>query len=330
MDDNQLATPIESLIENDELHPPSQSGLTLNSSDRITHATAVGTSNATTTGGVTTSNTLSTTTDTTTYMYPIVDVIAPAALSSGYTFDVEVNHEVLSVTVPWGGVMKGQKFRVQTQPKVEEATHLLRIPIGLWKDGLFEICKYGPLHPSFCVSWCFPLISLGHIFTRLGLNENVTAHNYPPGSNQAKNAFKVMVIYTFIYIVVKQFVVGVEASYHWIYLVNLVYFLFIAILAGRTRKYVRDRYDIPSTFTQLNESGNIFARCFSRTVGHVDEDDDNAILPTCCAEMEDYCLSCCCYPCVISQMHRHTAMYDTYEGSCFSSNGLPKHAPAMI
>jgi hypothetical protein len=31
--------------------------------------------------------------------YPIVEVVAPETLSEGYTFDVEVNHEILSVVV---------------------------------------------------------------------------------------------------------------------------------------------------------------------------------------------------------------------------------------
>ena len=32
-------------------------------------------------------------------LYPIVEVVAPATLRCGYTFDVEVNHEVLTVVV---------------------------------------------------------------------------------------------------------------------------------------------------------------------------------------------------------------------------------------
>jgi len=49
-----------------------------------------------------------------------------------------------------------------------------------------------------------------------------------------------------------------------------------------------------------------------------------------CDIAEDYIMACVCQPCVISQMNRHTALYDTYEGSCCSSNGLPSHAPLMV
>lgn len=32
-------------------------------------------------------------------VYPIVEIIAPESLPQGYTFDVDVNHEILTVTV---------------------------------------------------------------------------------------------------------------------------------------------------------------------------------------------------------------------------------------
>jgi hypothetical protein len=53
-------------------------------------------------------------------------------------------------------------------------------------------------------------------------------------------------------------------------------------------------------------------------------------LPVVCDVVEDYCVSCFCAPCSVSQMSRHTAPYETYEGSCFSSNGMPPHAPVMF
>ena len=44
-------------------------------------------------------NTTSAAPSTTTRTYPIVQVIAPETLAQGYTFDVEFNHEILSVVV---------------------------------------------------------------------------------------------------------------------------------------------------------------------------------------------------------------------------------------
>lgn len=58
--------------------------------------------------------------------------------------------------------------------------------------------------------------------------------------------------------------------------------------------------------------------------------EDHESVPFGCDVVEDYLLSCFCAPCVVTQMSRHTAPYDTYDGSLCSSNGLPEHAPAMI
>jgi hypothetical protein len=260
--------------------------------------------------------------------YPIVEVIAPASLSTGYTFDVEVNHQIFTVTVPFGGVREGQKFRAQTKPKIEESTTQYRIPLGLWKDGLCDFFKYGPCHSSFLLSCLCPLISLGQVYTRLELQWNGTPynHNYH-NDNPTTMAFKVMIGITFGYFFLKQVIFYLEMTYHSLYLLNLIYMTLIAILVGRTRRHIREKYDIPGTFTQLRESNDTVARCCGN--GR-DDDDEDGILPVCCGEVEDFCLGFVCYPCVVSQMNRHTAMYDTYEGSLFSSNGLPKHAPTMI
>ena len=90
-------------------------------------------------------------------VYPVVEVIAPESLSEGYTFDVEVNHEILTVMVPYGGVSKGHKFRGQTQAQIKDGRDVIRIPVGAWKDGLFDFCRFGPLHSSFCCAVCCPL-----------------------------------------------------------------------------------------------------------------------------------------------------------------------------
>lgn len=270
--------------------------------------------------------------------YPIVEVIAPATLRHGYTFDVELNHEVWTVEVPYGGVTQGQTFRTKVQPKIDEPSSLFRIPIGLWKDNLGDFCKFGPCHSSFLLSCLFPLISLGQIYTRLELTWNGSPYPYPP--NNKSISFRIMVGLTFLYMTLKQIINGLEGlHYHALYILNLIYMIIIMVLVGRTRRYIRERYDIPSTFSQLmNRSRRSGSRNYYGVDGDGgggddddDEFDDNGgTLKVCCGEMEDYCLGGCCYPCVVSQMNRHTAMYDTYEGSCFNSNGLPKHAPTMI
>ncbi len=227
---------------------------------------------------------------------------------------------------PPQGVQEGEMICIQTEPKIEESSTLFRIPLGSWKDGLCDFCKYGPCHPSFLISCLFPLVSLGQIYTRMELNWNGSPYHVPTTKT---DAFKSMVWLTFGYMFIKQICVSFQSGYRILYMLNFVYGVFVAILVGRTRRHIREKYDIPGTFTQIIQNNSRIADCIG-VDGNNYGDDDDAVIPVCCGEMEDYCLGGCCYPCVLSQMSRHTAMYDTYEGSFFSSSGLPEHAPMMI
>lgn len=221
----------------------------------------------------------------------------------------------------------GQTFTVPTQPLLSD--NVYRIPMRMWKDSLFDFCKYGPFHSSFLLSCLFPLVSLGQIYTRLELSWHGTPIPQQTNTHRSRLGFKIMVGMTLWYIFMKQIITSFELSYHTYYLLNMIYMTFIAVLVGKTRRYMRERYDIPSTFASLRRhrlgGGN-------GTMHDVDEEEDeeHGIVHTCCGELEDYALSAVCYPCVVSQMNRHTAMYDTYEGSVCNSDGLPKHAPQII
>ena len=50
----------------------------------------------------------------------------------------------------------------------------------------------------------------------------------------------------------------------------------------------------------------------------------------CDESIEDCCCSYWCHCCVICQMARHTADYDTYSATCCSSTGLGPNAPAIV
>ena len=43
------------------------------------------------------------------------------------------------------------------------------IPTGRWRDGIFDCCIM-PLHPVFFATYCFPLITLGQVMTRIKYN----------------------------------------------------------------------------------------------------------------------------------------------------------------
>lgn len=202
---------------------------------------------------------------------------------------------------------------MQTQAKLEDNRQRLRIPIGGWKDGLMDFFAYGPFHPSICMSLCCPLISLGQIFTRLGLNWQAKRLTDP----SSHRAFQIMVAISFAYFTLLNILSNPskesESALHYVYMLHL---LFVAIIAAKTRYFIRNAYDIPATL--------------SKTTSALCGMDENQLVPQIAVNVEDFVCSCVCAPCVISQMNRHTAMYDTYDASCFSSNGMPKHAPMMV
>ena len=106
------------------------------------------------------------------------------------------------------------------------------------------------------------------------------------------------------------------SSFAMIHNLHIIHLIFAAYLAGKTRAYIRDRYDIPASALTVK----VLSKCGCRR-----GDESSG-----CDLVEDYVLACACAPCTISQMARHTAMYETYEGSFMNSNGLPRHAPSMV
>mmetsp|Transcript_40159 Transcript_40159/g.84364 ORF Transcript_40159/g.84364 Transcript_40159/m.84364 type:complete len:363 (+) Transcript_40159:303-1391(+) len=134
-----------------------------------------------------------------------VQVIAPATLKAGYTFDAMYDGVTFTVVVPDGGVIKGQRFIVPFTPPpiadaiavaVPEATAVGSsgngkggntkngagstrqrsssatgdgggIPTGIWRDALCDCCRYGPFHPHFLNSLCFKPCLIGQIMTRM-------------------------------------------------------------------------------------------------------------------------------------------------------------------
>mmetsp|Transcript_36848 Transcript_36848/g.88879 ORF Transcript_36848/g.88879 Transcript_36848/m.88879 type:complete len:345 (+) Transcript_36848:195-1229(+) len=116
-----------------------------------------------------------------------VQVIAPATLDAGYTFDAMYEGATFTVVVPDGGVIKGQRFIVPFAPppaaavitdavavavpagRVGDKPQSGRsgIPTGIWRDGLCDCCRFGPCHPHFlCALWFQPLL-LGQVLTRM-------------------------------------------------------------------------------------------------------------------------------------------------------------------
>jgi hypothetical protein len=85
----------------------------------------------------------------------MMEVVAPATLSEGYTFDVDIEGKTTTITVPQGGVEEGQSFTV-AMPSMLQVGLLPRVnvPVGQWRDGICECCKYGICHNHLWTSWC--------------------------------------------------------------------------------------------------------------------------------------------------------------------------------
>ena len=84
---------------------------------------------------------------------PMVDVVAPANLPEGYTFEAEINNKRFLAMVPAGGVRKGQTFSCF----MKDVDAVADIPIGRWRDGLFSLLDNGTAHPMLWTPVLCPL-----------------------------------------------------------------------------------------------------------------------------------------------------------------------------
>lgn len=125
-----------------------------------------------------------------------VQVIAPATLSAGYIFEAMYENIIFDVTVPEGGVVKGQRFIVPfIPPPPAVATAIIdgdekaiasvaavtsindargrvgtRIPMGKWRDNLFDCFHYGFFHPALWCACLFKPCLMGQLLTRMKMS----------------------------------------------------------------------------------------------------------------------------------------------------------------
>jgi hypothetical protein len=109
---------------------------------------------------------------------PTVQVEAPADLPEGYEFQATLGsggqQRMIKVTVPPGGVEKGQFFSVPlSSPNAHfdvdsftsgSNSNIISIPVGHWRDGLFEFYKYGICHPHCWTACCCSTCKLFYSF----------------------------------------------------------------------------------------------------------------------------------------------------------------------
>ncbi len=116
-----------------------------------------------------------------------VQVIAPATLEAGYSFDAMYEGVTFRVIVPEGGISRGQRFIVPFVPSTSSSLSSEGeggggggggkgrrrrgggggIPRGIWRDGLCDCCKFGIFHPHYLFALFLKPILLGQLLTRM-------------------------------------------------------------------------------------------------------------------------------------------------------------------
>eukprot|EP01083_Nonionella_stella_P105737 304336_1 len=246
---------------------------------------------------------------------PYLEVRAPATLPEGYTFEVEINGHTFPVKVPVGGVEEDQVFNVPFPAGSDTgyaaaAIPRTSVPVGHWKDDVFDCCTLGCIHPVLWNACCCPMVLLGQVMTRLKLTWLGNEGEDAPG--QAASTFCIMLGITIFYQVVNQILAfmqvasldkyGQPTDSYFTFLYGRLIFIqtiaiFLMILVCKTRQRIRNKYSIPEQS---------------------------------CNGCEDCCCAYWCGCCTIAQMARHTAEYEIYAGVCCSETGMPPHAPSIV
>lgn len=234
---------------------------------------------------------------------PLVDVVAPADLPGGYQFEAEIDNKHFLATVPAGGVSKGQTFSCHMREMKESD-----IPVGRWRDGLFDCFRYGVAHPMLLNSVLCPLLALSQIEGRLGLDVlgRQTSPDTPKEGLWSTRGMMITVLVFWVFLNTL-IISGLEYKLHAfvrlspaditsLVLVNggLIFFAVKATL--NTRKFLREKYRI--------------------------EEDKKQI------QARDIASAVFCMPLSIAQMGRHTTSYADYEGACCSDTGLAQPQPS--
>jgi Cys-rich protein (TIGR01571 family) len=228
---------------------------------------------------------------------PMVDVVAPADLPGGYQFEAEIGNKYFLATVPAGGVRKGQTFSCHMREMKESD-----IPLGRWRDGLFDCFRYGFTHPMLLNSVICPMLALSQVQVRLGLD--VMGRQASPDTpkqglwSTRGMMFTVLVFWVFLNVVI---ISGFEFKLHnfvrlspadivSLALVNGLMIFFAIYSTVNTRTFLRDKY-------------------------HIGEDRNQSTI-------RDILSAGFCMALSIAQMGRHTTSYEEYEGACCNDTGI--------
>jgi len=233
---------------------------------------------------------------------PTIEVIAPCNLPQGYQFEIYLNDTRYLAVTPYT-VKEHEKF-TSIYEEVNEQLYIT-IPHGKWRDGLFDCLSFGICHSLLWNSICWPMITMGQIMTRLGMNWVGTLEKNPHKSNRTFVTLLfisllwttlniLLVYYVFIHWALVNEVPKSVAIFTIASLANIFFLLYAIYLATIVRHYIRKKYHIHGKGIAQEDYG-------------------------------DFCLSVFCLSLNVAQMGRMTANYTLYRDVCCSSTGLPDH-----
>ena len=253
--------------------------------------------------------------------FPMVDVVAPANLPEGYTFEAEIDGCRFMATVPAGGVKKGQAFTCYMRDVMNDNG----APTHRWRDGLFDCFRYGVLHPMALNSIFCPLrkyllqredyiaitkFRSSHVFCAVGLSQVMTRMGtdyvgLPPKVVLDKGLYSTRgmalmifglwlslnIFFVCAFFIKKNTATPIsKADIVSCVGVNLGMYIYVVYATANARAVLRRRYQIKEF---------------------------------CCGDdVEDVVCAVACMPCVVSQMGRHTVSYIEHRGVCCSETGL--------
>ena len=203
----------------------------------------------------------------------------------------------------------------------------MHIPKGKWRDGIFS-CFEDPL---LFLSCCFPhgkksmnirirlyvfailqltyrptsTVALSQIRTRLQYRFYNSQEQLPLPLVGTRTLFSLTITYIMLHVICG-YIVYLQYPNNFILILictiplasfDVVLFLCLIYFTIRTRKSIKDEFDIKESFMRSY-------------------DDSLAVL--------------CCMPCAISQMGRHTADYGTYRVEILSDTGFPPTVDSLI
>lgn len=226
-----------------------------------------------------------------------IEVEAPSALPGGYEMMVEQDGRKMMITVPAGGVDKGQVFTAAPRPAPEGVVVETPVnpqvkndgqpPRGHWRNGLCDCFNMCCLPVCWWSSLFGGAIMIGQLMTRMGYDMSCKYVGVPYPASASLKPFHFMIGVAVVYIVgsfIPTGIVGLAAV-----IVALVYGI-------QLRTYMRQKYEIPGS-------------CF-----------------------EDCCCLFWCGPCTLCQMSNHTHEMVQYGqcNACCNETGLVEGAPIVV